>query len=310
MNHKLERTVVYLMSGPAHLPYLIVSLYTLRRYYSGPVLVQAFPESWDIVSGPIHGDGRLSVEVRSLAPTYRGKNCQFINKIQMMIDLHGHCDVATYIDADTIFGLESEWAMNTLYCCARTKGFAATQFNNWCIGARGVIHNRIERLLGIPEIDQNLVRRVLVECRDYPSVNGGVFACRPESGVLPLWLRWTLAAKHIFIADETVLHILQKKFESEEVEVEGDYMQVLKYDGALNASPKYRPSELPDEKVAIWHGHGDCWCRPDKSRKGYDLWWPLYQECLELDLGGIRGWKDQCGNKWLNSLERSRVLSG
>lgn len=44
---------------------------------------------------------------------------------------------------------------------------------------------------------------------------------------------------------------------------------------------------------------------PDKSPKGYSMWWPRWQECLEMNLGGVQDWQDKTGNKWLKKLKES-----
>jgi 16S rRNA A1518/A1519 N6-dimethyltransferase RsmA/KsgA/DIM1 with predicted DNA glycosylase/AP lyase activity len=56
-----ERTVVYLMSFPAHAPYLATSLLTLRRHWAGNVEVYAWKESIDIARALCH-DKRINAD--------------------------------------------------------------------------------------------------------------------------------------------------------------------------------------------------------------------------------------------------------
>ena len=65
-----------------------------------------------------------------------------------------------------------------------------------------------------------------------------------------------------------------------------------------------RFQSVPDDEVVIWHGHGDCWVRPDKCEKGTKMWWSWYQRCLEENLGGIAEWNDEVvpKNKWLKKM--------
>ncbi len=285
----MRRQIVFLMSGTPHLPYLVCSLYTLRRWYSGRVVIYAWPESYDFVA-EIAKDHRLAVdEVYRRKPTYRKKNAQFIDKILLMQSLPG--EVNLYLDADTTI----EGSLTPIFDAAIDHGFAATQFCEW-VSSGNIARHRIQRLRKFEGIDQSLVERTIDE--NWPSVNGGIFACRPDSPVLPLWYKWTMEAKGIFIADETVLHILQPKFA-----IPRD-MITLRGGGRFNCSPKYKPKRLKPEDVVVWHFHGDSNVRPDnKSQLGHNLWWPVYCTCFARNIGGMAYWRRQISNKYMDRLE-------
>lgn len=278
----MHHQVIYLMSGKAHLPYLAVSLYTLRDHWPGDVIVYAWPESYPIVKR-IAEDEELNIECRKREPTLRRKdgvkgNAQFIDKILLMQELD--TDVGLYIDADTMINGDFTWLFKWGYA----YGFCATQFNNWVTNS-GMPKKRIQRLVGVKGINQQAVERVLTQ--SYPSVNGGVFACAPDSPHLRTWYNWTMRVKDIFIADETALHPLIAL----SVSVAG-----VGAGGKYNCSPKFQPKYLPDDDVRIWHFHGDSCVRPNKSPKAVWLWWPVYQECLERNVGYIQEWIEDCKN--------------
>lgn len=279
----MNRTIVYLMSGPAHAPYLATSLWTLRQHWQGNVQVYAWPESYDMISR-ITSDSRINAGIHRREPMHRGKNAQFLDKILLMQQVESPSNL--YLDADTLIA----GPLDEMFMAAEEKGFVATQFSDW-FSAGGLARRRIERLKNYSEIDGNLVDMVISE--DLPSVNGGVFACRPESPVLPLWLKWSWAARGIFICDECVLHLMQTAFSGDEITVS--------LGGKYNASPKYVPEIGPD-KVSIWHGHGDCWTRPEKSRYGWSMWWRVFRECLDENVGEMQDWYRQTNNKHLNEL--------
>lgn len=269
----MKQSVNFLMSGDAHAPYLVVALSTLREHYAGDVVVWAYPESMVTVQRIAH-DPALRVVCRLWEPVYRGKNGQFFNKIALMRSLHDSPHV--YLDADVMINRPIDY----LFTAAKRSGFVATQFNNW-LSNGGVVKKRINHLLTIPEICSQNVQFVMDN--PLPSVNGGVFACRPDSPVLQLWQEWTKAALGIFIADETVLHAILGRYHAT------SWMTVLT-GGIWNCSPRYRPNDISDEDVAIWHFHGDSNVRPSKSQKGYDIWWPRFQKCLDENTGGIQEW--------------------
>lgn len=286
----MKEEIVYLMSGVAHLHYLVPSLYTLRDHYNGPVIVYAYPESYSLVS-EIARDPRLNVIAKPWNPvilgTHREKNSQFLNKLKLMQSLNSH--TAVYLDADTTI----HGRLDLLFGMAETYGFVATQFNLW-ESKGGVIRARLERLKGTPKVCQESLQLVIDHA--YPSLNGGIFACSPKSSVLPLWYEWSHEARDIFIADECCLHVLQAFVPATE-------FHVVK-GGRFNCSHKYQDS-IRDP--IVYHYHGDSNLRPDKSPRAYEFWWPIYEDCIKRNIGHIDDWKDMVPNKWLTLLKKKEV---
>jgi len=216
-----------------------------------------------------------------------------LDKIRIAKEWPTKTDVVLYLDADT----SVHGKLEPLFDLAEIHGFAATQFNDWVCN-RGMPRTRILDLLNFPELWPDPIR--VTADSSLPSVNGGVWAAKPESPVLPQWYDWTMTASTVnggtFIADEKVLHVMQTVFV-------GD-MTVACDSGRYNCSPKFQPAALNDKDVVIYHYHGDSCCRPQKTQRGVDLWWPLYQHCLQHNVGGIRDWRRQVKNKHLDALER------
>lgn len=291
----MNKCAVYVMSGPAHLPYLVTSLHTLRDHYNGPVRVYAWPESYEIASRVCEDFGsRTECVLRE--PTYRGKNAQFFDKLHVMLEAPG--DVNLYLDADTLI----EGSLDPLFEMG-SKGFVATQFCDWTT-AGGVIQKRIGRLIDREGVPQVALRRLL-EGPPQPSVNGGIWACVPSSPALEQWRAWTGTVLDIFIADETVLHLVTEEFRADRC---GFSRTQIETSGRFNYSPKmfykqYRPGCLAEAGVTIWHGHGDCFTRPNKSLEGTEMWMAVYRECLEENIGGMADWRTDVSHKFLDRLE-------
>ncbi len=287
----MSNRVFYLMSGSAHLPYLLCSLKTLREYYNGEVVVFAWEESFDIVK-EMEKDSRLQIKTRLREPAHRLKNAQFMDKIQVAISQQGEADCVLYLDADTTIHGTLQPLMSNGY----NYGFAATQFNHW-VSHHGIPSRRIQKLRKYKKIDQELVEQCLDKSVRIPSVNGGIWACRPDSPVLPLWYEWTEIIQDQFIADEVALHLMAPKFKgTNKYTISGKR-------GEFNCSPKFQPKNLRDDEVIIRHFHGDSNVRPGKTRKGYDLWRPIYMECLQTNLGNVSSWINTIDNKWMKKLE-------
>jgi len=288
----MRNIVVYLISGPDHLPNLVVSLNSLRRHgWDGEVWVFAWKESADIVK-QISEDRGLDIRVLLRRPQYRGKNAQFLDKIRVVGDM-GICDRVLYLDADTL----PVGNVRGLFDQAAECSFLATQFNDWTTGTGGVVDKRIRKLLDYPEIPQYLIQELLAE--RWTSVNGGVFVANPKSSILDDWEKWTnLCKETVFIADEAVLHVVMAHHFNQGLSVSRG--------GVWNASPKF--NKLPDCEVKLWHFHGDCNLRPAKSPKGVSIWWPEYMLCLNENVGKIEEWQGSIGGYFQKALQYPDIM--
>ena len=278
-----EGCVIYLMSGQAHLHYLVPSLYTLRqKNYSIPVKVYAYPESIDLVER-ICSDPRLNATAQLWKPFEYKKNGQFINKIRVMMEQYpGVPNI--YLDADTTIHGD----LYPLLAAGRYNDLVMTQFCNWTSNGR-VIRKRLERLREFPSLPQDAVERLLTN--SYPSPNGGIFVAQPTSDVLKQWLEWSELAEDIFICDETVLHLLQLTHKKNTFVMEH---------GRYNCSHKYQGS-IKDPYV--YHYHGNSALRPEKSRSAFEFWWPIYECCIRQNFGFMQEWQEEVHNKWLAKVK-------
>lgn len=282
---ELNRSVVYLMTGKAHVPYLLVCLHTLRQHYDGQVVIYCTED--DTAKLCYKLGERFGAEVRRTEAMKLPKNVQFTTKVRLFAEaIELPEGVACYLDADLII----RSSIDILFEAAAIHGFCATQFCEWTTQG-GIIARRIERFREF-KVDQSLVDEALN--KPYPSPNGGVFAAVPGMPCCKEWLAWTVEGNPSFIADETALNILLPKWmQSMEAGVIAG--------GAFNCSPKHKPESLAWDEVVILHGHGDSFARPEK--KGVEHWLPLFRECWQNNLGGCRDWKEwHCGNKHLRKL--------
>jgi len=285
-----DRRVVYLMSGAAHLPYLVCSLWTLRESgWGGTVEVYCWPESFSIGKEFIARDRRLGIEVKERHPKLRrkdgvGSNAQFLDKIDLAMELD--CGTLLYLDADTTI----HGKLDILFEIAEDRSFCATQWNDWTMDS-GMVYDRIRKLLECSVPAEHVLK---ASKSKWPSVNGGVWAAQPISEVLPTWYEWTKRCGRLFIADERVLHLM--------LSMHMDKIAVA-CGGQYNCSPIYQPKGLRDEDVVVRHYHGDSCCRPEKSAKGFNLWWPVYRQCLEDNVGGMADWRNSVKNRHLDLVE-------
>jgi len=98
-----NKSVVYLLSGQAHAPYLVASAYTLRKHWKGSISIFSWSESYEIAK-QIAEDSNIGACVYEREPKLRRKdgvrgNAQFLDKIDLMSSLND--DPVLYLDADT-----------------------------------------------------------------------------------------------------------------------------------------------------------------------------------------------------------------
>jgi len=283
--------VFYYISGPAHLPYLVCSIYTLRQFWDGEVVVYAWPESISIVDKIAKDSGlRIGVYLRSDQKQdlelgkLNGKKRQALDRIRVMMEQ----DCTTlYLDCDTTVHGDVRFLMKLGADC----GYCATQWNDWVTTGR-LISKRIRGLREIEGIPQKAVGKLLSV--PFPSLNCGVVAFRSTSPVLEDWYKWSLAASRIFIPDEVTQHLVMVE--------KAAYCAVACEDGRWNCSPHLRSSSLEHEDVVIYHYHGSSNCRPDKSHRGCELWLPIYDECLKNNVGRMAEWRGKINNKHLDKV--------
>lgn len=286
------RRIVFLMSGPGHLPNIVCAIHTLRKYYDGPIDIFSWKESLPIVK-QICRDPRIDAGYIPWTPLYQGHSDTYVDKTRLIQSLPVGDDVL-FLDADvSIHGrLEPLFDMIEIY------GFVATQFCDW-VSTGGTIVKRLQSLRQFPEIDNTLIDTLLAQ--PWPSVNTGIFGGKPNSPVLPLWHQWTIAAKDTFIPDEKIMHLMVAKFgPSSEISVATG--------GRWNCSPRLQPAGLEDRDVCIWHFHGDSNLRPSKSQRGFEMWKSLYHRAMSENIGFIRDWVKGVPNKWLRLLLKENKL--
>jgi len=282
---------MFLITGPSHLANLVVAIDSLRLHWNGPVLVYAFPESYQIAK-QICEDTCTAATVIECDATYRKKNAQEIAKIALIQTIKDY-DEIVYLDADLII----QKPIEPLFAAAASSpvGFAATQFCDWMM-SQGVPTARVSRLLQFAEIPSLCVHMALRPTQ--VSYNSGIFATRVDSPVLPEWGHWTEISKNIYISGETALHAIAQKYS----------IATLRH-GVYNCSPKYQSRIVSDGDVGIWHFHGDCNTRPKKSERGVAMWLDYFTRVLAANVGGVNDWKRKIGNEYLNALLDSKGIA-
>ncbi|MCI0537099.1 MAG: hypothetical protein L0Z50_17930 [Verrucomicrobiales bacterium] len=264
----MKHGVFYLLTGPAHGARLVVSLWSLRRHYSGPVTIYTtHPDSHEIGERCLRDD-RLAIEHRKARLSDRPRNASFLTKLDLLPEVP--FEVGIYLDADTLIS----GPIDPLWMTAQEQQFATTQFSDWVASGR-TIRRRIEawRSVRQTQFDPDWLTRLIDDAlQPSPAVNGGVFAFRRNAEILSMWRELAYAGSETFICDEIALQLLLGRYPH----------QVL--DCRFNCSPVYAKGR---RDVRIWHFHGE---KHVGSQHCRELWWPAYRICLAENIAGLAEW--------------------
>ena len=257
--------ILFLNIGTKCLVRLAVSIYSLRQHYGGPVcIINAAGHDGGIVER-FAADNQLGVGVRQIEIKIFRKRTAYVAKPSVY--RWTPFDRTLFVDADTVFMADPSPLL------AMQTPLAVTQFSDWNCGGL-IVRKRIEPFLHIGELAigvPQLASRVIAE--SWPAINTGVFAFNRDWPGMKTWERLTQAARtRANFTDEIAANVLLPFF--------GNDVAIV--DDSFNWSPLYGKSDDP----VIVHMHGNKHVRPE----AIPFWWPVFQQCIELDIAGIRSW--------------------
>ena len=254
----MNRGIIYYLVASKRNAVAIVSLWALRKFFTGNVHVLTSAEhDWDIVSRRIVEDERLGLSISHVpvVPVRR----HAVNVTKTWLHRYSPFEETIFLDADTIpikhFG--ELWPL--------ANEMVLTQFANW-VSTGSKIKSRVNWWAGLRPA---LVSKSLANNDE--AVNTGVFAFAKATKMLEPWHQITLAGAKTFIPDEIAAQLIYK-----------DYHHRL-LDDRFNCSPHYGVN-VGD--VRIWHCHGGKHLRPRTEK----LWRGLFKECWDNNVGFIKEW--------------------
>ena len=210
----------------------IVCLYSLRKFYDGPVTF--FIEEPTTPKEFVDVCKYFKADVVKL-PGDPTKGA-LVKKTQTLWNTP--YDKTLWLDADTIVNGKIDEMFDYL---DDECSFAIPNFSNWWSDGKG-ISRRIKRLEGL--VPQEYLEESL---KHYPAINTGVFSYKKQTKFLREWIDLTLkvqsSGKRIFIFDEICCQILMPQFKKE----------IKVVDPKFNVSVLYG-NEIKDKRVIHFHG--------------------------------------------------------
>lgn len=223
--------VVYYNRGRKLLVRLIVSLYSLRQHWTGPITIlsEGDHEACEKIAKWFQCE-----LIRVTFPTVGGKNEVFVNAC--LVGKHTPYDVTTWIDSDTLVVGE----IYDLFTAAEEHEFAIAQFADWTTH-RGRIYKRIKAWEGLlPE--QWIAEAIALG----PAVNCGVFAFHKRSSLVRDWYSYAVKGLATMIPDEVCCQILLAQYPHKIMPPE------------FNVSCKYGEPFSEDNRIVHYHGRKHC----------------------------------------------------
>jgi hypothetical protein len=267
---------------------LVVSIHSLRKWYTGPItLFTTRPESHHI-GRLIAEDKRLGVETAKLKERRgEGYNASYLTKIAAA--LASPYDATVFLDADTIVA----GALGELFDAAQDAPITVTQFcdmkttdslivdrlRTW----RQLRNRGAAKRFGIRSTIDFMLRM------PFPAINTGVFAVQRDAAILNEWDALARQGCKMPLPDEIAIQLLLPRHPH----------RIL--GGHFNCHPW--ATDILD--VRIWHFVGATHLEHEATR---DIWLPLYRTCRELDLAGMRSWS-RVEKTSQNRLASSRNVS-
>lgn len=259
-----SRGVIYYNIGNGALVRLLVSIHSLRQFYSGPITILSEGEDSHLIC-------------KSIAEVYRadliewncgisvGANRTYLAKTRYV---HGSpYEITLALDSDTlVMGEVAE-----IFDLARDHEFCVAKFSNWRTES-GAIKRRIlqwheiypEQMAGALEFG--------------PAINCGVVAFKKNSSFYNNWEALALPGRDLFIPDEVSCQIHISRYPHKII------------DRIWNCSCKY--DHPRDSDIRIIHYHGRKHYRPGLPYHG-DLWFSIFENLLEDNAAGLRSWVEK-----------------
>ena len=261
--------IVYLLTHMRLAARLVVSLYSLRRWYRGPVtLFTTRPESHEIGDW-CAADPRLRIDHRRLREQ-GGHAYVSAYLTKATLPQAAPYPVNVFLDADTLVC----GPLHELFAAAASTPLVVTGFCGETT-TEDPVKTRLQRWQQIaPTLDPSFrvpqrVQELLN--RPYPVINTGVMSFGRGAPFASRWDQLAMIGRQMPLPDETSLQILLA--EIPHVFLGHQY----------NCHPLAFSHEIG---AHIWHFAG----RSHLSELCCPIWLPAYQECVDLDVARISSW--------------------
>jgi len=255
------RGVIYFLMGNKHACVAAVSVWSLLRWYNGPILFLVGDNLGAEYADKIANSVGARAEVKMFPVPVQRKNTGYAAKPR--IPALSPFRFTIQLDADTVVvgPLGELWPTHD-------QETVLTQFAHWTSNGGDIVSSRIKWW---SECAPNFVRYALQH--ELPAINTGILSYGVDSQLCKkAWLEMTMRNPESFINDEIAMQIVFPHF---------PHVRVL--DDRWNFSPIHSRKK---SDIRIQHHHGRKHVRPDAIKH----WWPHFAACYQENFAGIRSW--------------------
>lgn len=267
--------VAYPLTGMAAAERLVVSAWSLRRHWSGPVAICATPDCTELA-------GRLCDALdcqRHRLPARRTDVRHEHYLLKPTIALTAPFERTLLLDADTLIVDSLDHALDN------HEPLTVAAFSNWVTTSRRM-NRRLNWFRGrSPYVD------ALVDAAQacaQPAINTGVVVVDKGNPDLLLWKQLTDLGAGLHMSDELAMQLLLAGLDPNRYAIVSD---------RFNCSPIYG---VEKDQVVIWHFHGRKHLRKDVCRA---IWEPAFRACLADNVAGLADWAGRYDKEVQRALE-------
>jgi hypothetical protein len=274
----MSKGVIYYNRGTACAVRLLVSIYSLRRFYEGPITILADGASSYKICSLIAEELRCDIKLWSSGIS-TGSNEVYLAKTRYHVGTPYLLTIA--LDADTVVVAP----VDELFDFARSDGFCVARFSNWKT-SQFTIAKRIARWKNYLSDDINPALSF------GSAINCGVVVFAKDTPLYSDWYKYALLGRNTFIPDEVCCQIILHRYPH----------RLL--DSCWNRSCKYDNPRNPSTKIIHYHGRKHC-------RKGLpfsgDIWIDLFREVHLQNLARIQEWMP-AGDRMLTEFLKANLF--
>jgi hypothetical protein len=278
--------ICYFSLNTKHLVRLVVSLWSLRQHYRGPVTILDAGGS-DGITEKIAADARLAVERKAITIRQFRRHSAYCAKASLWRE--SPYENTILLDCDTLI-LRPLDGLIAIVENERLHPFFVTRFSDWRTDGK-IVGGRIQQWEKVTCDGLDVPRLVRDSLREpHAAINTGVTCWRKYDAqdVLIDWENLTLAGWRCSFTDELAAQLLLR-----------EHKHTL-------LSDRYNCSVLfgrEKEHEVIRHHHGSKHLRPEDGQ----LWHSAYANCLAENVAGIRDWTP-AGDPALIEWQRSAAI--
>lgn len=256
--------VIYLLGPAGYAELLCVSLFTLRKHFTGPATVFCTDyESADICHRMAR-DERLGLTVKMATRPNNRRHATYCTK--PVVSLLSTYDRTVFLDCDTLVAGD----FSELF----EPSLAVVQFSNWVTTGKRIA-GRIKQWLDVSDAARTLASIQLDN--SHKAINTGVYGYhRSNLSFIRAWRDLTLQGQRCSFTDELAMQLLLSTGQPP-----------ICFDDRFNLSPRYG---IGTADPRIWHLHGRGHVR---KHEGKAIWWPIFHEAMEAGWGGLDQWAGQ-----------------